>query len=371
MWRMVKRTMLKCQIDDERGLALIMTVFVIALATILVFELGATTRFDQRMSRRFSEGLQAEYMLKSALNLGRLLVEAPKLEGIQEDWLGEPWALVAATQSLPISGFLGTPRLMIVDEDGKIDLNAIAPPPSAGQTPFGSLQPESPTGPGPSGPTPAEQAELFWKSSLSELFQRAGFQREQYDASEARTLGNIGFAANDQVAVLSDFIDRDGDSYRSALFNGEGIESSADKGVFLNRPLKSLTELLLVPGITMERIARIAPYVRVSQNTFSASSARININTAPLEVLIALGFPENQALEMIQQRANLPITNEILTTLVEGDTQLKERTKVTSSEFSIYARVVMPSVTRWMRAVVATQGPVINRRSNIRIIEFY
>lgn len=346
---------------NERGIALLLTVFVIALATILVMELVSTSKFDTRTSRGFAEQVQSDYILRSGLNLAKLLLEVPKRPEFPEDWLGEPWALIGSAPTLPISGFVGTPQMAIVDEDGKIDVNAIL-----GAASFGGI-------PGADGQTQGGSqlsAADYWKTGLRELFTRAGFTRQSYPAEEFRTPGNQSFDPAEQVAVIHDFIDADSVAHNSPSFSGVGIESSSNAALFYNRPLKTMSELLLVPGITADRWARIGPLVRVGLPSL-ASSRRINVNTAPLEVLIALGFPENQAAEIYQQRQNLPITNQILTTLVQGDPQLSKYTKVTSSEFSVFVRVQMPTMTRWLRAKMSVQGTGTRRRAQLSSIEYF
>lgn len=350
--------MISSRVSSERGVALLLVVFIIALSTVIVFDLGVSSRLDQRITRSFSEGVQAEFILKSELNLARLLLEVPKLEGIQEDWLNEPWALIGSAPALPISGFVGHPRLMIIDVAGKIDLNAIVSS-SSGSIP-------TPTGPATN---PATQQALFWMNSLRDLFGRQGFVREQYEANLFRTPGNVAYEAADQVAVLHDWIDSDKQSYSSASFDGDGFESQAPEGVFLNRPLLSMSELLAVPGMTPERVARVAKFTAVSSLPGGAQR-QVNVNTAPIEVLIAIGFPEQQAIDIVQQRTNLPITQAILNTLVEGDAQLRQVTRVTSTEYQVLASVEMPSVTRWMEARVLVSGRT-NRRSRVRWRQFY
>ncbi|MCB0344043.1 MAG: general secretion pathway protein GspK [Bdellovibrionales bacterium] len=345
------------RVDNERGIALLLVVFIVSLATVIVFDLGVSSRLDQRISRSFTESVQAEFILKSELNLARILLEAPKLDGIQEDWLNEPWALIGSAPALPISGFAGNPRLMIVDVAGKIDLNAVAPPAGTVAPPTGSAS------------NPGEQLALFWKNAMRELLTKAGFVREQYEADLYRTPGNIAYDPADQVAVLQDWIDEDKRSYSSASFDGDGFESQAPDGMFLNRRLKSLGEMLLVPGFTPERAARIGRFVTVSTLP-STAQRQINVNTAPIEVLLAIGFPEQQAIEIIQQRANLPITQAILNTLVEGDPQLRQVTRVTSTEFQVLAQVAMPTVTRWLEARVGVSGRA-TRRSRIMWKKFY
>lgn len=351
---------------NDKGFALLLTLFVIALATLIVFQIGSSLRFDQRSSRAFHEGVQANYVLKSALQLGRILLEIPKLEGIHEDWLGEPWALIGSASSLPISGLIGEPRLVIVDDDGKIDLNSIV----GRNSPSQATPPPTPAPGVPAGGT--QDAPTFWRDALAELFRHFGFGRETFDLKLYRTIGNIAYEASDQVAVICDWIDKDTQSFNTAAFPGEGIESSTDKTWFFNRPIKTLHEALFIPGLTLERMAQIAPFVRVSPSfsTFSAEK-RININTAPLELLTALGFPESRAVEIVQQRTNLPITTEILPTITQGDNQLSRYLKVTSSEFSIYTRVVMPNSTRWMHAIIGITNSGGNRKTVLRLVEFY
>lgn len=346
------------QRDEESGVALLLTVFVLSLATILVVEFGRRARYDLRQSRRFSESIQAQYMLKSTLNLGRVLLELPKPDGITEDWLGAPWALISAAPSLPISGFVGEPRITITDSDGKIDLNTVASRTGPNSTPQqgGSGLVADPT--------------LYWKNSLRNLFLNQGFRREQYPPEQFRTLGNTAYEAGDQVAIIQDWIDNDTQSFSSAAFNGEGIESSAERSWFYNRPLNTLSEILLIPGFTAERLARIAPFVRVSAAR-GVTARRINVNTAPFEVLQALGFNGSQALEITQERTNLPITQNILRQLTEGDPQLSSATKVTSTEFNIFARVRMATLTKWLKADVVVRGSSNSRRSQVVSLEFY
>lgn len=358
---------------DEKGFALILTIFIVTLTTIIVLDFASETLAYQRTSRMYSERIQADYILKSAINLAQVLLEVPKAEGVREDWLGEPWALISAVQTLPIAGLPGEPevRLQITDESGKINLNSIY----SGNGLAGGLggQPGfmTPNDPSLIGGQPSGQGLIdptsTWKNALRMLFQQRGIVRESYDSKKLRTLGDRGFDADDQVAVIHDWIDPDSQSHISAEFPGNGLESSADKTWFYNRQFRTLSELPLVPGMTLERSARIGPYVRAGRNTAS----RINVNTAPLEVLIAIGFSESQALRIVEERAKDPIGQDELALLVEGDQQLSRITTITSSEFTAYARVKMPNVERWAKAFISVSGgPGGSRRATVQSIEF-
>lgn len=353
------------QLDDERGFALLLTVFIVALATILVVDFAGEMRSFQASSRSYTEGIQASYVLKSALNLGLVLLEAPKLDETQnEDFLQDPWAKVGSYPNLPIDGFVGETRLVIVDEDGKLDLNAL----ESATTPFtpGAQVPGLPPTGAPAGNTPAA-----WRKAFYDLFSLLGFARQSYSDQTFRTLGNTSFDAADQVAVITDWIDRDSEPFRANGFQGQGIESSANKGWFYNRSFKTLSELALVPGMTLERVQQLAPFVKVSAGFTTVSQRAVNVNTAPYEVLLTLCFPQAQAEELMRQRLNLPITKEILQTLTAGDPQCAKMTKVNSSEFSIYARVRLPTRTTWLRAMVSIVGTGARRKAAVRSVEFY
>ena len=355
--------------SDESGFALLLTVFIVAIVTILVMDYADEVFAFQRSSRAYTEQIQAKLMLKSAVNLSKLLLEAPKPEDTKDqDWLYEAWNNIGSVPSIPLEGLVGELRVMIVDEDGKLDLNSlqalpgsITPPP--GQAGVGT----NPLG-GAGQPTDAGS---YWRNAMKELFTYEGFQKEQYPANSFRTLGSAGYGPSDQVAIISDWIDADSEPFHVPTFDGDGIEGSANKGWFFNRSFKTLSELANVPGMTLERVQQIAPFVRASQSGATGNTA-ININTAPLEVLLAMGFPQTQAEEIVQQRLSFPYTKEILPTLTAGDPNLASKLKVKSSEFSVYTRVIMPTRTFWAKAIIGVQQIGQNkRRAVMRSIEYY
>lgn len=321
-----------------------MTLFVVTLLTILVMELVDNSQLDLRISRSFSERIQSDYILKSLMNYGRVLIAMPKLEDetgvpLAADSQGDVWA--QAQNGVEALAFPGEPetRLQIVDEDSKININAIA----------------------------ADDNDHVWKGALKEIFLQQGFSREEFPEEEARTIGNLSYDAEDQVAVIRDWIDPDDESYSALTFSGEGIESASNGELFYNRPLKTLSELLLVPGMTLERIYNIAPYVKVKA---SASQDLLNINTVSPVTLAALQLDTVIVEQILELR---PITQSYLATYrATLPISLNRILRVESTEFTIYARVVMPNGTRWLRANVTPQGSVQNRQgTDIVELSFY
>lgn len=343
---------------DEQGFALLLVIFILSLVSVLVLDFAQDVESFQRSSRGFTEQVQAALTLRSSMNLARLLLEAPKPEDTKdEDWLYEAWNNIGSVPAIPLEGIVGELRMMIVDDDGKIDLNSVVGP-SFGSFPTAPATPQTPGV--VDGPT-------FWRNALKKLLQDQGFQDQQLTGG-FRTFGNQMYSPANQVAVLADWVDRDNESFHVPSFDGDGIESNSDRSWFFNRPLKSLGELGNVPGMTQDRIAQIAPFTHVS-STGGTGAVAVNINTAPGPVLEAMGLPEPQTI--LQRRLSAPYTRESLSLVTGGDQQIASRLKVNSSEFSAYARVIMPTKTFWAHAIITVQRTGANRKAQMRSIEFY
>ncbi|MFN3740417.1 MAG: general secretion pathway protein GspK [Thermodesulfovibrionales bacterium] len=96
---------------------------------------------------------------------------------------------------------------------------------------------------------------------------------------------------NEDIGLMvSDWIDRDSDE------DYPGGERNSK-----NRGLYSIEELLQIPGITEESFEKLKPYVTCY------TDGRININTAPLEVLLTMeGITEDIAEAIINYRIERP-----------------------------------------------------------------
>lgn len=90
--------------------------------------------------------------------------------------------------------------------------------------------------------------------------------------------------------IISDWIDRDSDEDYPG-----GERNSKNKGLY------SIEELLQIPGITEEIFQKLKPYVTCY------TDGKININSAPLEVLLTMdGITEGIAEAIINYRAERP-----------------------------------------------------------------
>ncbi len=346
--------------NQEQGFALLLVTFIIALISILIIDFTEEINYYQNSSRQYVEKVQAGLILKSSVALARTILETPKHDKTKDqDWLYEPWNTIAASNSIPLEGFIGELRIMIVDESGKIDINSLS-----SQNTF------NPNPPNPGDPLQSDPT-IFWKNAVKDLFTDLGFKREQYEAKSYRTLGNQTYDPSSEVAIITDWIDQDKNSYHTASFDGDGIESSAEKGWFFNRPLKSLSELAYIPGMTLEKIQRSAPFLKASLNNTFGNSTQININTAPSEVLKALGFTETEATLIVQQRISFPYNTQSLNLLITGSQQLVGKLSVKSNEFCLYSRVKMPRQTYWLKSLIKIKQYYPPRKTEIISNEFY
>jgi len=332
---------------NERGIALLLVVFIISLGTLLVFELGRTARYDSRSARAFAERVQGNYVIRSGFNLAQVILAIPKINGPKEDWLGDIWAEIGRARELPIQGLPGTPRIEIIDESAKLNLNLLGEPGKLGEA---------------------------WRLKFGLLFNQLGFVQESFPESENRTLGNITYSDEQQAAAIADWIDEDAQSIESGSLPVGGIETGLPKAWFYNRELKNLNEALLVPGMTRERLSQAAPFVRATDT--DGESAKININTARFETLVALGYSQSSASDILSTRSSTPIDDARLKELNDlnlNDPPMSQFTSTSSTAFSVIVRVRMPNSVRWGKANIAVSGggAAAARATTLQALELY
>lgn len=339
------------QLKDENGLALLITVFIITLASVLVIGMAKESNINLRSSRGFIEGIHAEFLLKSALNQGMLAIQDKDRneEGILDNKVNddnhtESWTVFNSGEELkPVSTNIeASYKVFINDELAKIDVNSIINSP-------------------------------FWRDKLTRLLEeQLGFTQEVYPEDEKRTLGNEGLNGANQVANIIDFLDADQESYTKAGFVGHGIESRNRKWFpkkYSNK-IFTLSELALVPGMTLERLKLLAPFIRAS----TIPNVRLNIITAlkfSPQILVALGAdPDAINVEAANVTSGLYSPIDIRDNLFGGlfdQAQVTANSAFQSNTFSITAQIKTPNLNRWLFAEIIVNG----RKIEISKIESY
>jgi general secretion pathway protein K len=246
-------------------MALLLVLLVVVLLTTLVTELAFSTLVDLRLAETFRDSTRAYYLAKGGINAGSMLL---RKDQNHHDSLDESWH--QGVTDYPVGD--GTVTVRIDDLGGKLAINTLV----VGNNPqtvvvdrfyrfFAALEL----------PPPADPAEL--------------------------------------TAALIDWLDSGDESYRELRVDAldipvEGAESPYYRNLAVpyrckNGPLHTLDELANIKGFTPEVRQRITPFLAVN------GDAKININTAGIEVLMALSplLDRGMAQQIVDDRTGNPI----------------------------------------------------------------
>lgn len=235
----------------QRGIALIITLLVVTLLSILVVEFTYSVQVESHISRNSLNALQAAYLARSGINIlaGALMVDnSPNVDPDEED-KQDGWGAFAAQDCSPLPA-LELPRswhlcVRIVDESGKININRTKPlvPLRANQT----------------APTDCRNGnEVCWLDALQRLLANQGLE----DAEAVRN----------EIKEFWDTVQAHSTAGRAALpFDFGSVEDVS--AAFPRLRTQAVFR-------TLRDFAAALPAHRFRQG--------VNINTAPPEVLNAL-----------------------------------------------------------------------------------
>ncbi len=243
-------------IKDNKGVALVITLLVLALLITLILEFNSGMRVEARAAANFRDDMKAYYLAKSGVTFAITLLEEDSRTEPKYDALNELWA-----QNVPLipvgDGFVS---VKITDENSKINVNKLP-------TGFGGLG-------GPKG----NDMRAFMVRFL-----------EQFELK-----GELSDA-------IADWVDKD-DKERvpggaeSSYY--EGLEESYEAK---NMPMDSLQELRLIKGVDADIFGKLKDFLTVT------SDGTINVNTVGKEVLTSLeDISEATADEIIAYRSENP-----------------------------------------------------------------
>jgi len=234
-------------------MALIMIVFMIALASAVLISLSESTYLAMRLNAAAEQRIKAEYILKSAVNVARVLIKND-ITPSYDDPTQDVWMMFSEGREVPGS-LLGIPdpnvrvSLLITSANGKLPI----------------LMASNPS----------------WTQALLSLLKTLGFD-QPLPMNEARD-GSLLASPEEMIANLIDYIDSDTDNFTpNTIITKPGIEADLPNGQqFPNSgTILSLTsELPGIPGFSPARIQRLLPFI--TDRKINA----ININAASAEVI--------------------------------------------------------------------------------------
>jgi general secretion pathway protein K len=252
---------------ENRGMALLLVLVIVALLTSLLTDLAFSTMVDMRLTETFRDSTRAYYLAKGGINAGRMILRADRNN---YDSLDETWS--KGVINYPIGE--GNVTIQIVDQDGKLAINSMV------------------TGNNPQ----AIAVDRFYRLLDSlELDKQA-------DPAEL-------------TAALIDWLDSGSEPFTEVHTDGQNIPVSGAEDIYYqsqqqpyrckNGPLETLQELSLVKGFSPEIVKQISPHLAVN------GSGAININTASSAVLMALDLQVSReaAQTIIDYRQTEPISD--------------------------------------------------------------
>uniref|UniRef100_A0A7C3WHF6 General secretion pathway protein GspK n=1 Tax=Desulfobacca acetoxidans TaxID=60893 RepID=A0A7C3WHF6_9BACT len=244
-------------LSGERGVILLMVVWLLILISVIVLSVAQEWRTEVILARNYFTARQASLLAEGGVYyaVGKL-VEAqlaerqPRSPDLLPAAETDLWKGDGASHELRLPG--GAVIVRVTDESGKININQ------------------------------ASEEMIF--SLLTTL---------GYDEGTTRAV----------VDAIMDW--RDKDSISRPL----GAESDYYLGLnppypAKNGPLDTVEELFWIRGLDTSRFSRLCEFFTVQR-----TGRGVNINAAPREVLLAVGFTPEQAQAVIQGRAYSPIRN--------------------------------------------------------------
>ncbi len=254
---------MRIKAGNSRGVAVLLVLLVLGLVIPMTLDLNRASRAQLHEAANLADGLRALYIAKSGVHLGKALLgeDDASVDSFLETWARAEVLSAQSTLLFSEGSFL----LKIEDESGKIPVNSLV----AGNE---------------------YQAEIH--EILSRLLLLPEFRLAESDV-------------RDLVDALKDWIDSDDD------VTGFGAENSYYRSLETpyrckNGPLDRVEELRLVRGVTEELFegAEGRPGLRDCLTVYG--DGKININTAPIAVLMALSkdMDEERARALDEYRRN-------------------------------------------------------------------
>ena len=273
----------------QRGVAVVLAMGVVALATVAATAIVATQSTWARRSELVANHVQAQLILKAGVDWACAVLNDDR-RASAVDHLGEAWAL----RLPPLTVDNGKLAGYLEDQQGAFNLNNLV------------------------------------REGKVVLFQLARFQR---------LLALLDLPA-DLADALADWLDADSEPQGRGGAEDGYYRALERPYLAANRQLIDVAELKLVRGFDAGVYARLRPFV-----TALPRSTPVNVNTAPPEVLAAIASGLNldgaRALVAQRQRAYFRDRSDFVGRLPAGATVALDDIEVASMYFMATMRVTM------------------------------
>ena len=311
--------------NKSAGIALLITLLVIALLTIAVVEFTYSTNVDAHLTRNALSSLQARYLARGALALAETALKLDNVEKTKNppdrpnvESLFDPWAQPFPPR--PIGEGVGDAGFRIDDESSRFNVNSLAVRPGVSPATF-------------------EGRKMVFQGILASL----------------------GIDIN-LLFPLVDWLDADDEVSGKNGAEREYYEALNPPYAPRNGKVLTLDELAMVRGfsdLTREQWAELRQVLTVLPN----EQLSINVNTASellLTAILAAVDDAAAAKAIISQREQHPFLNTGELKDIPGwgqlPSQVKDVFKTNSSYFTIHAVGIAGEVTRGLAVLESRNG---------------
>jgi general secretion pathway protein K len=317
----------------------VITLVIVTLVAVVVLDVNYLMRVDVHAAVNFRDGIRSYYLAKSGVNLTQELFR----RNLQEFEEVKNTLLMGGTHTLPIGD--GSVTIRVVDETGKINVNALTLEPAPAQTTAPAQTRQRQNDPPPVNP---------WIQITQDLFQRLGIDP-----------GLVG--------AMIDWIDIDDIPTGSGGGESNYYRSLEKPYAARNGPLETVGEMRLVRGFTEEvwlklGAKRVGGIVDPATNLYltvlplpHGGGWRVNLNTAPVLILKSLTREVGQFAEAIVQRrteARIDKITDLQQLGISGEAfeEFQRLGTVTGLYFSVEARGTVGEIEKYITALIRTGG---------------
>ena len=295
---------------NERGFALLITLIITALLIAVTTEFIHDVFVETSLLHSYEDAQQASLLAESgvqgAIKILTLALAAQSYSSLLDGWAA-PQAFQDERGALSIS---------IKEESGKLDINSI----------------------------------VFPNGTLNE---------DYYGIAE-RLLARLELPV-DLADSAADWIDSD-DSTRPGGAESSFYQALPTPYSAKNAPLETYEELRMVSGFNDTILSKLSPYLTVYAESKGAPFSRINVNTAPEELLACLDerMTDDLAGRIIEYRNQTPLKTPSEITQIPGletiGIAVQGKIAVKGTVFRIQSRAQVKDTVRIIEAIVRIVG---------------
>jgi type II secretory pathway component PulK len=314
---------METSVRNQHGIALVITLLIVSLLTIIVVEFTFTAHVDSRMGHNALNSLQATLLARSAIDLGEAMLMTDK--DLQFDSYLEDWGRIDELDTQLLVPENMQYRVRVVDEVGKLNINRTRPVNVSQCQQFLDQQPNS--------------QPRMWLTALQRLDAQMAERANDYWTAVCEQI------VQSQPAAGAPAPTRTPTGQPGGTATPDATPGTQDPTALL-RDFPTLDDAAAQMGISTASVRSLRPFVTALP---AGAAQRVNANTAPLRVLTAIIGDEGAAHDLVSRRQDAPLTQGDISQVAsaaaaqtgEATTQPAQMLGVTSTYFLIRASAIV------------------------------